>query len=389
MKFLIEQVALLAVATRACHVIDRKASVAALRHACFDATGECLSVSATNFDQTLELEQAIVPVEPGQALVEAHTLKAIAAKLPKGSQVELALAGDQLAISAGRARFELPVLPVSDYPQRKPDDIQTHPIDRGVLSRLLSSVRFAISNEETRYYLNGIYLERGLDDEGAPCLTAVATDGHRLAKCQRVLADSEGEGAAELIAAGWQADGAGSGIILPKGAVAVILDAFVGAGELAIGWDAERLRLEAPGQSLVTNLIAGSFPDYQRIIPDGKDEGSGARLMGAVSDFAEALARVSLVASTDSRAVALEPDGEAAVSLTSGQAGSGQASECLEFEVDGALERVGFNGRYLADALERCGSGEVCLTLRDGQSPALMQVVDQSDWLAVIMPMRV
>jgi len=335
------------------------------------ASGSSLQLKATDLD--LEVTES-VPADVGQAgatTLPAHTLYDIIRKLPDGAQVSLE-AGEngQLQLRSGRSRFSLQSLPESDFPDLNAGDM-THRFKLGAadLKRLIDKTQFAISNEETRYYLNGVFMHVA-EIEGHSLLRAVATDGHRLAR----LETPAPAGAAGM-----------PGVIIPRKAVAEVQKLLEDpAAEIAIELSAQKIRFTIGEVVLTSKLIDGAFPDYARVIPTQNDK----YLTVERKDFAEAVDRVSTISSERGRAVKLAvSEGKLVLSVTNPDSGS--AVEELEVDYNAAPIEIGFNARYLIDITNQLDSDTALFKLNDSGSPTIVQDRDGASALYVLMPMRV
>jgi DNA polymerase-3 subunit beta len=239
----------------------------------------------------------------------------------------------------------------------------------GDLKRLIDKTQFAISTEETRYYLNGIYLHTAGSAKSAT-LRAVATDGHRLAQVELPLPD----GAAGM-----------PGVIVPRKTVSEIqrlIDAM--EDEIAIELSSGKIRLTVGDVVLTSKLIDGTFPDYGRVIPANNDK----ELIVDKTDFEAAVDRVSTVSSERGRAVKLSvTSGRLVLSVTNPDSGS--ATEELEVEYNSEPLDIGFNSRYLLDIAAQIEGEVAVVKLSDPGSPTLIQDKDAKGALYVLMPMRV
>ncbi|HEY4919516.1 MAG TPA: DNA polymerase III subunit beta, partial [Xanthobacteraceae bacterium] len=308
----------------------------------------------------------------GVTTVPAHMFYEIVRKLPEGTQIVLEASGDRavLTIRAGRSRFTLQTLPESDFPDIAAGDM-THKFTLAAadLKRLIEKTQFAISTEETRYYLNGIYLHTA--GAGANVmLRAVATDGHRLAQVE-LPAPAGAEGM--------------PGIIVPRKTVnemqRLIED---GNGEIAVELSPAKIRFTLGDVVLTSKLIDGTFPDYGRVIPLGNDKLLEVEKKG----FEQAVDRVSTIASERGRAVKLSlTAGRLVLSVTNPDSGS--ATEELEVTYEADPIDIGFNSRYLLDIAAQIEGDTAVLKLADPGSPTLVQDKDAKGALYVLMPMRV
>jgi DNA polymerase-3 subunit beta len=296
----------------------------------------------------------------------------IVRKLPDGAQIVLEGSGDRavLSLRAGRSRFTLQTLPESDFPDLAAGEMShSFKLSAGDLKRLIDKTQFAISTEETRYYLNGIYLHiAGAGKSGM--LRAVATDGHRLAQVELPLP----QGAAGM-----------PGIIVPRKTVGEVQRLIeTGEGEVAIELSAGKIRFTIGNVVLTSKLIDGTFPDYARVIPVNNDKS----LIVDKKDFEAAVDRVSTVSSERGRAVKLSiTGGRLVLSVTNPDSGS--ATEEIEVEYAADPLDIGFNSRYLLDIAAQIEGEVAVLKLADPGSPTLIQDKDAKGALYVLMPMRV
>ena len=281
-----------------------------------------------------------------------------------------ATATNQLTLSSGRSNFKLGCLPVEDFPKMPEGDLKhTFSLSAADLRALIDRSRFAISTEETRYYLNGIYLHTA-KNKNVEVLRAVATDGHRLARVEMP---------APTGAKGFP------GIILPRKTVSEVRKLIdESAGEIEIAMSESKVRFTFDGIVIASKLIDGTFPDYERVIPAGNDK----ILEVDTRVFSAAVDRVATISSEKSRAVkvSLAP-GHIVLSANSPESGS--ATEELEAKYDGALLDIGFNARYLLDILQQVEGDGARFTLADATAPAIIQDVSDTSALYVLMPMRV
>lgn len=372
MKVTIERAALLRALGHVHRVVERRTTIPILANVLISARGGALMLKATDLDlEIVERAPAETPQEGGTTL-PAHTLYDIVRKLPEGAQISLESTGEQgqLLLRSGRSRFQLQSLPESDFPDVTSGDFShKFALSPADLKKLIEKTQFAISSEETRYYLNGIYLHT-LDVEGRVMLRAVATDGHRLARV-------------ELPA---PAGSAGMpGVILPRKAVSEIQRLIEDAqGEVAIELSSNKMRFSFGEVVLTTKLIDGTFPDYQRVIPAGNDK----RLTIEREPFTKAVDRVSTISSERGRAVKMSlSEGKLVLSVTNPDQGS--AVEELEADYNGDPLDIGFNAKYLLDIAQQLDSDTALFRLADPGSPTLVQDRDGANALYVLMPMRV
>ncbi len=371
MKMTIERAALLKSLGHVQSVVERRNTIPILSNVKLEAGDVSVRLNATDMDLDI-VEEAIADVTtPGATTVSAHTLYDIVRKLPDGAQVNIdGGGGGQVILSAGRSRFTLASLPIDEFPVLSGGELpHQFTVAAAELRSLIDRTRFAISTEETRYYLNGIYLHQA-DRDGTTLLRAVATDGHRLASVEIPLPP----GAEGL-----------PGVIVPRKAVVELRKLIDESGdEVLVSLSESKIRFAFDNAVLTSKLIDGSFPDYQRVIPEGNDKVMEVNCGG----FAEAVDRVSAISSEKSRAIKLSLDGGILV-LSASSPEHGSATEELEVVYDGDLLEIGFNSAYLLDVTRQIEGETARFTMADSASPMVMQETDDASALYVLMPMRV
>ena len=366
MKATVERAGLLKCLAHVQSVVERRNTIPILSNVLIEAVPEGLRLMATDLDlQVVEQVPAQVST-PGATTVSAHTLFDIARKLPEGAQVEMSVAEGRMTVIAGRARFTLATLPRDDFPVIAETDLPTRfSLPAATLKQIIDKTRFAISTEETRYYLNGIFLH--VNDDS---LRAVATDGHRMARVQL-----DRPAGAEAM----------PDIIVPRKCVAEVRKLLDEAdGDIDIALSASKIRFQLGNAVLTSKLIDGTFPDYSRVIPTGND-----RLLKIdTKSLAEGVDRVAAIASEKTRAVkmALDKD-KITLSVTSPE--NGTASEEVPADYGAQSFEVGFNARYLLDILNEIDADQVEIHLADAAAPTMIREDGKSPALYVLMPMRV
>jgi DNA polymerase-3 subunit beta len=372
MKVTIERAELLKSLGHVHRVVERRNTIPILANVLVRAEKSALSLKATDLDLEV-IESISAEVAPaGSTTVPAHMFYDIVRKLPEGSQVALESSSDRavLAVRAGRSRFTLQTLPESDFPDLAAGDM-THKftLPGADLKRLIDKTQFAISTEETRYYLNGIYVHVAGSGK-SQTLRAVATDGHRLAQTDLPLP----AGAAGM-----------PGVIVPRKTVTEVQRLIEDSqAEITVELSSAKIRFSIGNVVLTSKLIDGTFPDYQRVIPSGNDK----ELVIDKKDFEAAVDRVSTVSSERGRAVKLSLSaGKLILSVTNPDSGS--ATEEIEVEYDSDPIDIGFNSRYLLDIASQLDGEVAVLRLADPGSPTLIQDKDAKGALYVLMPMRV
>lgn len=370
MKATIERATLLKGLSHVQSVVERRNTIPILSNVLIEATGNgSLKLMATDLDLQINESVPAAVDTPGATTVSAHTLFDIARKLPEGSQVQLSAAEGKMTIVAGRARFQLGTLPRDDFPVIAEGELPVQfELPAETLKQIIDKTRFAISTEETRYYLNGIFWH--VADDGQPVLKAAATDGHRLARVTLPRPDGA-EGMPD--------------IIIPRKCVAELrklLDEI--DGSVGVSLSSSKIRFDM-GQALLTSkLIDGTFPDYSRVIPTGNDK----ILKIDPRSFEEGVDRVSTIATEKTRAVKMSLDRDKiTLSVTSPE--NGTAAEEVPGEYAAQGFDIGFNSRYLLDILGQIEGDTVEVHLADASAPTLIRENDKSPALYVLMPMRV
>jgi DNA polymerase III subunit beta len=380
MKLTIERAALLKALGHVQSVVERRNTIPILSNVLLRVDGEAgsgaLALSATDMDLEI-IERVVAQIEQsGRTTAPAHTLYDIVRKLPEGAQIEIEASDGRssMVLRCGRSTFTLACLPPEDYPIMASGELgHCFAVTAAQLKTLIDRTRFAISTEETRYYLNGIYLHATKNDE-VPVIRAVATDGHRLARVEMVLP----EGAAGM-----------PGIIIPRKTVLELRKLIEESeNEIELALSETKIRFTVGEAMLISKLIDGTFPDYDRVIPTANDK----VLEVKCKDFAEAVDRVSTITTEKSRAVKLaitpgSDGGSLAVSATSPE--NGTAVEELEVRYLNEPLEIGFNSRYLLDIAAQIEGESAQFVMADSASPTIVRDRADLSALYVLMPMRV
>ncbi len=371
MKAVIERATLLKCLGHVQSVVERRNTIPILSNVLIEASADnSIRMMATDLDlQINETVEAEVETA-GAVTVAAHTLFDIARKLPEGSQVALTASDGKMQVVAARSRFNLSTLPRDDFPVIAEGDLPTQfELPAATLRQIIDKTRFAISTEETRYYLNGIFFHVA-DDNGTAVMKAAATDGHRLARVTVARPD----GAENM-----------PDIIVPRKCVAELrklLDEVDGSVDVSLS--ASKIRFGLGAAVLTSKLIDGTFPDYSRVIPTGNDK----LLKIDPQSLMQGVDRVATIASEKTRAVkmAVEKD-KITLSVTSPE--NGTATEEVPGDYGSDPIEIGFNARYLMEILQQVEGDTVEVHLADAAAPTLLRENDKASALYVLMPMRV
>ena len=373
MKISIERGTLLKAVSQAQSVVERRNTIPILANILIDADGDHVQFRATDLDIEV-VDRASAQVEKaGATTVAATTFHDIVRKLPDGALVTLTLdsEGGRLMVNAGRSNFELATLPKEDFPVMASSEYASNfTTSAAILRRLFDKTKFAISTEETRYYLNGVYMHVVDGSEGGNVLRCVATDGHRLA---RIDADLPA-GASAM-----------PGVIVPRKTVGELLKLLeYDEVDIAVSVSETKVRFATPNITLTSKVIDGTFPDYTRVIPQDNTR----KLEVDAAEFAQAVDRVATVSSERSRAVKLQLDADKLVlSVNAPDSGAGEEELAVAYN-DEPLE-IGFNAMYLHEVALQVDRENAVFLFDSAGDPTLMREGNDQSAVYVVMPMRV
>ncbi len=372
MKISIERAVLLKAVAQAQSVVERRNTIPILANLLIEAEEGEVSLRATDLDiEVVDRAPAMVE-QAGATTVSAVLLHDIVRKLPDGALVELSADArtGRLQVMAGRSSFSLATLPKEDFPVMASSEYTANfSAPAKTLRRLFDKAKFAISTEETRYYLNGVYMHVA-EAEGGRCLRCVATDGHRLARIDAPLP----EGAEAM-----------PGVIVPRKTVGELRKLLEDDDmQIAVSVSETKLRFATPDITLTSKVIDGTFPDYTRVIPTQNTR----KLQVDATEFARAVDRVATVSSERSRAVklALEED---KLTLSVNAPDSGAAEEELIVDYGDERLEIGFNAKYLLEIASQVDRENAVFLFNGSGDPTLMREGDDQSAVYVVMPMRV
>jgi DNA polymerase III subunit beta len=372
MKLSIERATLLKALAQAQSVVERRNTIPILANVLIEAEGSQVSFRATDLDIEV-VDRAPAMVErAGSTTVSAVMLHEIVRKLPDGALVNLSedAAAGRLTITAGRSTFSLATLPKEDFPVMATSEYSSNFSAKAAeLRRLFDKAKFAISTEETRYYLNGVYMHVSQGDNGK-VLRCVATDGHRLARIDAPLPEG--------------ADGM-PGVIVPRktvGELRKLLDDD--EATIAVSVSETKVRFATQVITLTSKVIDGTFPDYTRVIPTGNTR----KLEVDASEFAKAVDRVATVSSERSRAVKLSLEEDRLI-LSVNSPDSGAAEEELAVAYGDERLEIGFNAKYLLEIASQVDRENAVFLFNSAADPTLMREGNDTSAVYVVMPMRV
>ena len=372
MKFSMERATLLKAVSQAQSVVERRNTIPILANVLIEAEGDTVMFRATDLDIEV-VDKAPAQVEKaGATTVSAVMLHEIVRKLPDGALVTLTEDGasGRLTVEAGRSNFSLATLPKEDFPVMASSEYTANfSAKASVLRRLFDKAKFAISTEETRYYLNGVYMHVAEAEDGR-MLRCVATDGHRLAR----IDSSIPTGAEDM-----------PGVIVPRKTVGELRKLLDDDDmDIAVSVSETKVRFATPDITLTSKVIDGTFPDYTRVIPTSNTR----RLEVDAADFAKAVDRVATVSSERSRAVKLQLDEDRLV-LSVNAPDSGAAEEELAVAYGDERLEIGFNAKYLLEIASQVDRENAVFLFNSSGDPTLMREGNDTSAVYVVMPMRV
>jgi DNA polymerase-3 subunit beta len=374
MKLKADRATLLKALAHVQSVVEKRNTIPILANVMLKVAKGRLTLTATDMEIAVVEDVAASAARDGDCTAPASTLYEIVRKLPDTAEIELDHNGGdaQLALRAGRYATSLVVLPVEDFPSMTAGSLpHRFALPAVTLRALIDRTRFAISTEETRYYLNGIYLH-ATEAGGTKVLRAVATDGHRLARVEEPLPD----GAAAM-----------PGVIIPRKTVNELRKLLDETSEsIDIELSDTRIRFRIGTVTLTSKLIDGTFPEYERVIPRDNDK----ILRVPAKEFSQAVGRVAAISSERSRPVKMSLSRDL-LTLSAASPEQGTATEELDSDhvkYEATPLEIGFQARYLNDITDQIAN-QIEFRFSDGSAPTIVcDVADQSA-LYVLMPMRV
>lgn len=347
------------------NVVERRQTLPVLANVLVQADADGVTLTATDMEVEIIVRLPVEVSREGAVTIPARKLLDICRSLPADARIVVDAAESKARVQSGRSRFVLATLPATEFPSIGTFQAALEAeLDAGILAELINSTQFAMAHQDVRYYLNGLLLEFGEQQ-----IRAVATDGHRLALCDREV---------EVSASPLRQ------VIVPRKGVLEILRLLGHTqGKVALSVGSNHLKVAIPAQSVSTKLVDGRFPDYERVIPRGGD-----KIVQAVREDARAaLGRTSILSNEKFRGVRLQL-ASGTLKATAHNPEQEEAEEDIEVEYVGDELEIGFNVSYLLDALGVIQADRVRMELSDSNSSCLLQAVDDERARYVIMPMR-
>jgi DNA polymerase-3 subunit beta len=371
MKFTVEKSIIFKSLSHVQSIVEKKNTLPILSNILIEAKENHLVLSATDMDISITDKLDCNIIEMGSTTVSAHTLYDIIRKLPDTSEIEIiSNDGKIMSLRAGKSKFSLGCLPKEDFPIIEIGDLENElSVDSQKFLQLMDKTRFAISNEETRYFLNGIYFHIKQIDQSST-LSLVATDGHRLAKF-----DFDFKGLILDI----------PGVIIPKKTVNELYKLLSNYdGPIKINLNSNKMVFFVGESILITKLIDGNFPDYKRVIP--KDNNNILKVNR--QDFSLAVDRVSTITNDKSPAIKFKLLNNL-MNMSSVNAESGTATEDIITSYSGDEIEIGFNSKYMLEMINNLEDVEITLSFKDSASPVIAEEDSNPELIYVLMPMRV
>ncbi|MDR1266945.1 MAG: DNA polymerase III subunit beta [Holosporales bacterium] len=370
MHFSLARAPFLVAVTSAHGVVDRRPAVPVLSHVLLEAAGDQITLRATDLDHAFVARIPAAVDIPGTAIVLAQTLYDALRKVNNDNTVHLSIdeEGKTLVLKAGRSRFSLTLLKDVDFPEEGAFAAgTTFSLPSSTLRLLLDKTRFAISTEETRYALNGVYLHTSSEGDA---LCAVATDGHRMA----------------VVSVPFSAPAPFSLILARKTVVETLKLLEKEEGECTVSLSAAQIRLDFGDRVLTGRLVEGEFPKYARAVPERSESFFDINRRA----FIEGVDRISVISSEEIVRVVRLKLCDNLLQLSSVRHEFGAAEEELDVVCPSAISwEAGFNGRYLGDAAEHVDGETVRVYLTDALAPIRLESPEKENISFVVMPMRV
>lgn len=372
MKFSIDRAALLKSLSHVQSVVEKRGTIPILANIRLEASDSQLELTATDMDVAVVDQVAANVEKSGATTIPAHMLYEIVRKLPDGADVVIdeVTSEGKVRITSGHSKFALSTLPVDEFPAMAEGELAYSFVLTGAeCLALIEKTRFAMSTEETRYYLNGVYLHAH-ESNGSAVLRSVATDGHRLARLEISLPS----GASGM-----------PGVIIPRKTVSELSKLLEeGVEQVKISLSDTKIRFVCGNATLVSKLIDGTYPDYERVVPQ-----NNTKIMEVDSTaFAKAVDRVSVIAADKVRGIKLSMEpGKLTLSASSPEHGTAQEALDVSYSADDI--EIGFNARYIIDIMSEIEGGNAQFVFNDSNSPALVRDSADVGALYVLMPMRV
>lgn len=347
--------------------VEKKNTIPVLQNIKIEAKDDKVVLLATDMDILVTSSFESDMKTSGSTTVPAQMFFDIVRKIPDGSSVMISQDSPTIMqIKSGKSKYSLPCIDASEFPNLSEGELSAEiEVEAEKFAKMIDKTRFAISNDETRYYLNGLFLQALQKDSGFE-LRTIATDGHRLA-LSFLVSDLK----------------APFGVILPKKSVAEIRRIIDGSKKVKIAVSRVKIKITTDQATIVSKLIDGEFPDYDKVLPKNNTQ------IAVINrrNFFDCVDRVSTVATDKHRSIKLVIE-NGKMSLQVNTNDGSFAYEELDVNYSGERIETGFNSRYLLDIIGQIDKEELLMRFKDGASPALIEAKDMSS-VFVIMPVRI
>lgn len=371
MQFTIPQEVFLKALARLQGIVEKRNTIPILSNVLIEADNKGISLIATDLEVGMKATYPASVHNPGKITVSSKKLFEIIKELPSADVEFKAKENSWIEIRCDKALFNIVGLSPDEFPYfPDAEELSYLPLDGDKLKNMIDKTSFAISTDETKYNLNGIFFKY-TEEEDHPLLRLVATDGHRLALIQEKV---ESANFPQL----------SKGVILPRKGVMELKKLIDESGEaLNIGFLENNAVIKKGQTVVVMRLVDGEFPDYNRVIPQTRDQVAILER----DDFLHALKRVSILSSERSRGIKLTFK-DSFLEISSSNPDVGEAREEMEIDYQGPEVSIGFNSRYLIDIMQAIYEEKIAITFKDNLSPSLIEIPQKDEFMAVVMPMR-
>ena len=371
MEFTINRDVLLKSLGYASGIVEKKTTLPILSNILIEAKNSKIRITATDLDiiyfEDIVLDELKVE---GSTTTSASILHDILRKLESNSKVEFILtSNNKLKLTSGNSRFNLFCIPAENFPLSNEDvKEKTFEVPSKKLLKLLNKTKISISNDETRHYLNGIYLHK-LSVKDKTFLSAVATDSHRLSSSSLEIDPNTNF----------------ESIILPKKTIFQLISLLEqGINVIKISNNKSKIKFELDSIVLISKVIDGRFPDYNKVIPSGNEKVLQIKL----SEFKNSMERVTTVSSDKKEGLKMNISKDS-LQLSVNSPNSGEGVENIKAQFNSDPMNISFNSRYLIDIASQIENDAIILNLKDAGSPALINDLSDKNSFHVVMPMKI
>ena len=346
------------------NIVEPRQTLPILANVLLETDGDTFRLTATDLEVGARVSVPARVAGKGAITVSARKLAEIVKELPAADLALRVQDNGGVALRCGAASYKLVGMAPDDFPPVVPAEKAVWlKVEGKTLREMLAQTSFAVSHDETRYALNGVLFALAGKDA-----RLVATDGHRLAMAKRTLGNV----------------GAATTGIVPRKAITEIMRVLGTGEDVEIALTENQFVLQMPNFMMTARLIEGQFPNYEAVIPKAHP----GKLVITRTALVSALRRVAVMAEERNKPVKLVL-APAVLKLSASSPDLGEAEETLDVDYSGAEVTIGFNSRYLLDAMSPIEKDQVILEFKDGLSPGVIRSVDDDGYCCVIMPMRI